>query len=219
MEPLVTHWVRAAIPKKYEDNKKWGGTKEVFAGLKITRRGLRIKTRRRRKRVNHGTWKKYRVQLVDPKKLDLKYSEVTRSKSGKLKFSVAATGDLLVHARLAQWERGLQLLNISADAEAKVTLYVTCEAGLRTGNSLIPTIGLDLKVLEADIKIHKFRLRRLSQIRGPIAKELGRGVEHFLKRYLRKYRHKLPAKLNRSIEKKKDRLEVSLKSLFKKKKK
>lgn len=209
-DPLVTQWVRMAIPKKYEDNRKWGQTKEVFAGIRIRRRGLKILTRRRTKRVNHGTWKKYRVQMLDPKKLDLKYGKLTKTESGRARFSVAASGDLVVFARFSHWERGVQLFSVGVDADARVTMNLTCEAGLRTGKSLIPSIGVELKVLQADLQIHRFRLHRLSNIRGPVAREIGRGVEYFLKRYLKKNQHKLVQKLNKSIEKKKDRLEISL---------
>ena len=56
-----------AIPREHRSERKWGTTKEVFDGWSMRADGLKIYTKRKKKRVNHGTWKRYELKLVDPK--------------------------------------------------------------------------------------------------------------------------------------------------------
>ena len=56
----------AHLPDEYEDTRDWGGTKEVWDGLRVSLDGFKIKTKRRKKLANHGTWKRYRAWLIDP---------------------------------------------------------------------------------------------------------------------------------------------------------
>ena len=54
--------IEDAIPDHYEKEKDWGKTKNITVGI----RNKGIKLYRRKKPVNHGVWKRYRVSLVEP---------------------------------------------------------------------------------------------------------------------------------------------------------
>jgi hypothetical protein len=49
--------VRENLPADFESRDNWGHTTDVWAGVDIRREGLQIKTKRRKKQVNDGTWK------------------------------------------------------------------------------------------------------------------------------------------------------------------
>ena len=59
---LITDIILDNIPHQYEDKDDWGRQKQIVSGLKVWRDGLKIKTKRRRKNVNHGTWTRYTVK-------------------------------------------------------------------------------------------------------------------------------------------------------------
>ncbi|MCA9188300.1 MAG: hypothetical protein KDA99_21880, partial [Planctomycetales bacterium] len=66
LQPLLRTILIKNIPDEYEDLKRWGKTKRVFSGIHVQLDGGKLRTHRNRKDVNHGTWKKYQLQLVDP---------------------------------------------------------------------------------------------------------------------------------------------------------
>src|SRR6187200_48390 len=66
LQRYITELVLDEVPPEYENTKKWGGTKRVQSGLKWEREGIKIETHRQWKQVNHGTWSRYKLKLVDP---------------------------------------------------------------------------------------------------------------------------------------------------------
>jgi hypothetical protein len=66
-------------------------------------------------------------------------------------------------------------------------------------------------VTNARLTLREFRLDRVSDAHGPLVAELGDGVKNLIEDDLQGA--KLTAKLNRAIDKKRDRLEFSLPGL------
>ena len=66
IDKVLTRLVLENIPHDFRETKDWGGQDERWDGLKVRREGLKIETQRRKKMVNHGTWKKYSAQLRNP---------------------------------------------------------------------------------------------------------------------------------------------------------
>ena len=63
---LITDIILDNIQHHYEKKDDWGQQKQIVSGLRVWRDGLKIKTKRRRKSVNHGSWKRYSIDLTDP---------------------------------------------------------------------------------------------------------------------------------------------------------
>jgi hypothetical protein len=209
---LITEVVRNNIPLEYEDTKDWGGTKEVFDGLKISRDGLHIKTKRRRKRVNDGTWKRYHVRLVDPQEeFRVRLEHAGPGGDGRLALDIVFVARLALFGRLSQWETGVQLISLSADAEAKVRLRVACKVALRfDAAELPPDVIFDPEVTDAALDLVEFRLRRISNARGPLVEQLGRGLREVLERKVAEKNTRLVHNINRQIDKRRDQLRLSL---------
>ena len=66
IDDLLTKLVLGHLPHDFEQDKDWGAQAERFDGLKVRRKGLQIRTKRKKKMVNHGSWKKFKASLVDP---------------------------------------------------------------------------------------------------------------------------------------------------------
>lgn len=207
---LAESLIAEALPRRYSDAKHWGGQKHFTKGLKVELDGLKLETRRRKELVNHGTWKRYDVWIPDGQKLVLDVSEMRTYDDGRVTFRVTAAGPLQGRVELQQWERGVRLVGLSADCEAKVRLTLDVEAALSSRQgTLLPTVAVAPKVSAAHAEMTDFRLRRIGDLRGPLAKELGDRAEPTLQREVREQNEKIAAKINKSIAKHQDDLRLS----------
>jgi len=213
---LITTIVRENLPDQYESRDNWGDTKEIWAGLHVRLDGLQIETKRRKKRVNHGTWKLYRVRFIEPEKyLQVDVQNIHELPNGRVEFDLLADARLDVFARLAQWELGVQLISLSVNAEARTQFRVRCDLGLKLDPSkLPPDVLLDPVVSQAELRLADFRVRRISQLGGPLARELGEEARDLLDKELAKQNQKLPGKINRQIDKNRDKLRLSVQDLL-----
>lgn len=200
------------LPVRYENTKQWGQTKKVFSGLKVSLDGLRVDSERRTKEVNHGTWKRYRIDLAPgPDSLQLVVDRVEQKEDGRLHVDLSCRAKLFAFGRVAQWERGVQLMSLGADADADVRLNAGCDVGVLIDPlKLPPDVKLVPHVTDAKLELIDFRLRRLGHMEGPVAKQLGRGLEEVLQERIEDENRHLADKLNRQLAKKQDRLRFSL---------
>jgi hypothetical protein len=210
LEGLLIATLKQVIPRQYTDDSKWGRTKYQTVGIKFERDGLKLEVRRRKKQVNDGLWKMYRIDLPDSEQWEISFSEIRDLGDGRVGFDVTFATPLEVLARASNWEHGVQLFSLSAQADAKVRLTVRCEMRLRLiATELPPAIRLEPTVTAADLKIEEFRLRRISQLHGPVVRELGEEAHDFLQREVNKRREKLADKANQQIEKHAETLTLS----------
>ena len=72
------------IPHQYEDRDDWNKQKKVWAGVEVKREGLKLKTQRKEKEVNHGTWRRHTVDLLNPQKTFEASAEKCRRVTGWL---------------------------------------------------------------------------------------------------------------------------------------
>jgi len=213
---LIQHILVKNLPDEYEDTSKWGRTKDIWDGLTISRDGLRLKTKRRTKAVNHGSWEKYRAWLIDPpNELDIRV-ENSRTVVGKgIGFDLVVTARLGAIGRWSEWQLGVQIYSISAEAEAKVQLRLACEVGLSLDLSGLPVaVLLEPNVSDAHLELVDFRLNRISKLDGPLARELGRGLRDVLRKEIARRRSKLVTRINAQIDKNRDKLRFSLNAGF-----
>lgn len=204
---LAESLIADALPRRYSDARHWGGQKHFTTGWKVERDGLKIETRRRKQLVNHGTWKRYDVWLADGEKLALDVTDVRVFDDGRVTFRLAAGGPLKGRVELQQWQRGVRLLGVSADCEARVRLVLDVEAALSARQGLLlPEVAVAPKVTAARVEMTDFRLRRVGELRGPLAKELGDAAEPALRREVARQNEKIAAKINKSIAKHADDL-------------
>lgn len=215
-QELITGIVRQNIPDQFETRDDWGKTKEVWDGLHIRLDGLRLDTKRRKKTVNHGAWKLYRIRLIDPnEQFQIRVDNIRTTEDGRVAFDAWIQSRLDLFGRLSQWERGVQLFSLSANADAAVVLTMGCSIAARLDPThLPPDVVFDARIESADLQMTDFRLRRISDVSGPIVRELGRGIRDLLEDELRKRRHELPERINRQIAKNPDRLRLSLRDVL-----
>ena len=199
--------VTSALAPGYVDERKWGKTKNLTMGVRFEQDGLVIRPRRRRKEVKHGTWERYEIHLADPRRsIDIEVTDVRRgaevSERGGMELDVVVRAPLKLHARVAEWRRGVQLYNVSADATADVHVVLTCRLQAALDFSRFPPgLVVHPHVTRTNVKLESFRLHRVSDLHGPLVKQLGKNLKNVLNEQLRKKEPKLVQKINRQLEK------------------
>lgn len=209
---IVTHLVLDSMPHEYIEDKDWGGTTERWNGVSVQRDGLRIKTHRKKKTVNHGTWKKYSASLVDPyQSFKIQVTNLRELSDQKFGFDLNCQSKLQIDARQSKWVKGVQLYSLSASGTAQVNLALAIEVGVQTeATQLPPDLVIRPKVIDVDISVEDFRIDRVSKAGGEIARQVTRAARSAIEKKLESEAPKLANKINRQIQKKQDKLRFSM---------
>lgn len=212
LSELIQDLAIAHLPHNYENTKHWGRTTEIWDGLRISRDGLRIKTKRRKKQANHGTWKRYNAWLVDPDHhLKIVLRDLQPQREGPVTFDLVIDAKLGAFGRLSEWRYDVQLYSFGANAEATVRLTLDCELGFAWKfTHFPPDLMLAPIVHDAQLELRDFRLIRVSDLSGPLIKKLGRSLHDDLQREVDAREGKLVRRINEQISKEQDRLRFSM---------
>ncbi|RMF40805.1 MAG: hypothetical protein D6753_10885 [Planctomycetota bacterium] len=214
--PELVQWVnrivRREIPTHYQDDRKWGKQKEVWDGLEWRREGWRLETKRRKKLVNSGTWTRYALDLVDPdQNLEIRFEKLVAQPDGDIDFELIVESPLDVWGRMSHWVRDVQIISLSAEADAACRLRVEGTIGVQINPlRLPPEVKLTPRVHAAGIDLTYYRVRRVSQVGGDFAKYLGVGMRGFLDEKIDDLNRKLVDKINTQIDKHADRWTLSV---------
>jgi hypothetical protein len=209
-------WLRWLIlknlPPSYEDNRRWGLEKNVYDGFRFRREGWRIETKRQYETVKHGTWSRYYLEFIEPaERLELCLRRFEIPSEEQFLMEIRIEAPLRAFGRISQWHRDVQLLSLSANAEVTARLDVAAMVAMRV-NPLVfpPEIQFEPQVQRADLQLVQFEVQRISQLHGPLAEELGKGVRQMVDDRLSAYSDKLVLKMNEQLAKQHDKLRLSL---------
>lgn len=208
---LVAAMLRERLPEKYTNEKQWGKTKPVFDGIRLRREGLKLETERKWKQVNDGMWKRYEIRLPEARdSISVTVDRLQIVDDNRGRIELRAETPVHLFGRIAYWEHGVQVFSVNADANATVRIHLTADVGMKFDLlKLPPDLVLDPRVVEARIELLDFRLNRVSQLHGPLAKHLGEGLRETIDDRVAAANATLVDKLNRQIDKQRDRLRLS----------
>ena len=209
--------VRAQLPDHYEKKKNWGHQARALDGLSIQLDDGKLKTHRKYKQANDGSWQMYRVDLVDPEeKFDIRVANLRSLEDGRVGMQITAVASVKASGRQALWEQGVQIYSVSAEADARVRLIAeTAVATQLDPTKFPPDVYLKPEVTAAKFEILEFKLRRISDLDGPLVRALSRTVRKELEDKLAEDNAKLVAKLNKAIDKQEKKLKLSAADLVK----
>lgn len=212
IDRILTQLALDAIPHSYTDDKKWGKQEERWDGIKWKRDGLRISTKRRKKMVNHGTWRKYSTEFINPKEeFSVQVKDLHKLDNGKTGFNLHFTAHLKLSARQSKWVKGVQLYSLSAEGHTKIRLAVACELGITMDiTKFPPDLIFQPKAIDADVVVDEFRIDRISKAGGEFAQQMTRAVRKQLDEKIAEKEVKLVEKINKQLTKKKDKLRLSI---------
>jgi hypothetical protein len=207
---IAAHFIAAEIPREYERKKDWGKTKEITTGLHSNGNFFKFDIHRETSEVNHGIWKQYRLTLIDPdKNLDVQIENLHPLESGRLALTLNIASKVHGWARTTVYDRGVHIIGLEAEGDTGVKLSLDTEVGLTPGktDSFLPSYAIDPAVKDARIKFEDFKLTRISDLRGPLAHEIGIVLREAVEEELKG--PKLTNKINLAIDKHRDRLQLT----------
>lgn len=212
IDQLLTRLVLENIPHTFEETKDWGGQDERWDGIKFRREGLKIETKRRKKSVNHGTWKKYSARLLNPdEEFSIEVKNMHETDDEKLSFDVHFVAHMGIQGRQSQWVKGVQLYSISATGHARLRLVVSIEMAVTTDFvNFPPDLVFVPRATAADLVVEQFRLDRISKAGGEFAQQVSKGVRSQLDEKIAEKKQKLVEKINKQIAAKQDEFRLSV---------
>ncbi|MFK7767868.1 MAG: hypothetical protein AB8B55_11655 [Mariniblastus sp.] len=219
IDKLLTRLVLENIPHDFEETKDWGGQSERWDGIKIWRENGRLETKRRKKKVNDGTWKKYSAELLNPnEEFAIQVKNMRETAEEKLAFDVHFQAHLKIDGRQSKWVKGVQLYSIGFEGHTKVRLVVSIELEVKMDvRGFPPDMVFVPRSTGADIVVDDFRLDRIGKAGGEFAQQVSRGIRKKLDEKVAQKKQKLVDKINKQFEKKQDEFRVSIADAMKSK--
>jgi hypothetical protein len=212
------------MPRTFDGDKNWGDTKRVWSGVKMRLDGLKLKTNRRFREVEQGRWVKYQVTLPDPAadnaasvtvhQVVPSMDPVTGDQRWKIDSSIVSP--MKFTARVQRWNLGVKLYSVTITGEMRVRLASSASVAFFADYAEIPpALVIDPQIEQAQLVLERFEVDRVSHIGGDAAEQWGELMEEILvDRFVKKQNEKLVDKLNRSIEKERDDLRLSMADWF-----
>lgn len=209
---LLTEMVLKHLPHQFSEDKDWGKQEHKHVGVRLKRDGFRIRADREQKMVNHGTWKRVDVSLVNPQQqFTVEVKNMRQTDQDGLLFDVHFAADLKIDARQSKWARGIQLYSISADGKAKVRMIVSVElATIMDITKFPPDLIFKPKATDAKLIIDEFRIDRISKIGGELAQQASAMARSALEKRLSREEQKLVKKINGELTENAAKLRLSV---------
>jgi hypothetical protein len=205
----ISQLLEDAIPLAYDKQKDWGAQTEIVVGLRTEGKGFDTKIHRRKKLVDHGVWKHYRLRMVEPEKnLSVQLTRLDALPGGRVAFTLRVDAKLDAWARAKVYQYGVHLIALEVEGDMRSILEISGEIGLRvTTVDGAPGMAVDLVATDARLQLEDFHIRRVSEARGPVIQELSGGVRRLVEEEANG--PQMVEKLNRAIDKKRDKLVFS----------
>ena len=212
------------MPRRFDGDKDWGNTKKLWAGVKVRRDGFKLKTHRRWREVEQGRWIKYEVTIPNATAANtasVAIHDVTPyidpgSGDQRWKIYSSTVAPMKFTARIQRWNLGVRLFSMTITGDLQVRMISTMSVGFITDYSEIPpAMVIDPRVDQAQLILERFEVDRISGIGGDVAEQWGELIQEVLvERFVKKQSDRLVGKLNRSIEKERDELRISMAEWF-----
>ncbi len=212
LNELITGLALKYMPHSWERNKGWGAQTERWDGIHWERDGWKLKSRRRRKLVNDGTWRKYSATLADPQRqFSVAVTNIRATGRGTIAFQVAFSARLDLFARQALWETGVQLYSLSAKGSATVRLVIDIETSVSLdGAGFPPDVVFVPRATGTELIVDEFRIDRVSKLGGEFAQQVTRLARRELDDEIAEKEQELTEKLNREFKQHAEEFRLSL---------
>jgi hypothetical protein len=192
-----------SLPERVEERRDWGKQTNIPT-MKFRGQGLKTRVEKLDKSVNHGTWKHYIVEPIDPQsRLTLDIEDLQALPDGGFAFDLRVSAPVKAQATVHQWAYGVRVLAVTVEADAEATAALRCEVRTTvTPGTILPTVTLSPVVASSEIDVTEFKLRKIGELPRAVARELNGEAKRIVVGYIRKNEGKLAAKANAALEKK-----------------
>lgn len=203
---IVKSMVVEHVPLVVEERKGWGDQVRIFDGLKFSGKGVKIKADVRKKSVNHGLWRHYRLCCVQPERdLSIEFPRLEYVEGTGVVFEVLVHARMRGYADFKQYSNGVKVFSAATEGDVDLTARIEGSIAVRiVPNGLWSEVHLTPKVDAVSLDLPNIDVERFGKIRGDLARETGDGFRKMIERRLHKKEPSLTAKVNRAIQKELD---------------
>ena len=203
--------IAAEIPREFERKKDWGKTKAVTTGLHSNGNFFKFDIHRETSDVNHGVWKQYKLTLIDPdKNLDVQIENLRTLDSGRIALTLNIAAKVHGWAQTVVYDRGIHVIGLEAEGDTGVRLSLDADIGVNSVKSeFVPCRGyaIDPTVTDARIEFDDFQAHTNQR---PARHARPRDRRHPARcRRGGTQRPEADGKINESINKHRDRLQLT----------
>jgi hypothetical protein len=191
------------IPKQFEDRSEWGGTVPIPERLRLAGLRTRVKVGDKEE-FPHGAWKRTFIWLDDPTKdVQIDVRELRKLEGGPFRLVLDATVALHGERERQQWQRGLKLLAITAQADAVVTIGLEFDVKIALDLAkLPPEVNVEPKVVQSRLLLKEFELRKVGRlIEGDLALQIGDELKGVIQDQMRQREPQVKERANQAIAK------------------
>ena len=210
--------VLTAIPHQFEDVSQWNKTTKIFDGFRMKQRGFDIRIKEGKKRVNHGAWHRFKIELINPaEKLKFLIESMQSKDAGTYQFNLKLASQLRCRGDFEHWVFGVKGLNLTVVSEAEVRIVARCQVAIRSEfqqGHLIPDLVIEPHVQQVRISLVDLDVRRIGEIRGDAAEFMGGQSRRFIEGLLQAQEPRVAQKANEAIRKNRDRLRIPASHLW-----
>ncbi len=214
LEKIIRSMATAALPSPLIDQKlNWGRQKMVANGITWEKDGFFLKPKTQEKLKNDGTWRKVKVEAVDPEKnLTVQVLNLKNPEKGKLTFDVLVTLPVKIQFEQQIWKAGLRLYSGETRAKCRPILGLRCESTskvVKTG-SLLPDVTFRLRVLDAKLSYDQFKVEHTAGLGGEAAEIIGNALHDTITQAKPSLEKNMLERANKAIIKAGDTKEIKL---------
>jgi hypothetical protein len=181
--------VLARMPKEYEDLSEWGQTIPLPTDVRFPRLRRTVIRKGDRLEVPHGVWRRTKVWVADPNRdLQIRLADVRKAGKDTTRVRVEALVTLRGSRERVRWAKGVQLFDITADADAVVAIGLDCNVKVSFDlKKLPPELRIEPKVTAVQLDLKEFNIRRVGPVlvleQGELGEELKRSLQEKMKAY------------------------------------
>jgi hypothetical protein len=204
---LIQKIVVKELPKEFEDRSGWGQIiplteKLVFPNLR--RAVVRVGDK---EGYPNGLWKKFKVVIDDPaNNLKINVREFSKLDPKTYHLVVNSEVALIGEGEVQNWQKGLPLGRVSAEADALVGLNMVFAVGVQLDTKKFPPeLNIEPKLNDLQIDLKEFKLRKVANPRigialeGEAAKTLGDELKETLKSFIKSKEGDIKVRANEAI--------------------
>jgi len=206
--------LKSALPSPLVQQEfNWGHQRKFANGITWKKDGILRVPRVQQKMKNDGTWRKIKIEAVDPEKtLSVNVFSVQNPEKGKITFLVLLSLQTRITFNQQLWAAGTRVFSGETRARCKPTLLLSCESTTRTvkNDSFFPDVVFRMRVTHAKLSYDNLVIEHTAGIGGDGAKILGETIVEFVKDIRPSLEKNMLEKANKAIVKAGDTKEVKL---------
>jgi hypothetical protein len=189
------------IPKEFEESSGWGKTVPDPGNLRLTRLRTRIRVGDKEE-LPHGAWIRTKVTLDDPAKdVRIEVRDLKKCDRNTLQIQLAVTVSCHAERERKQWDNGLPLLGLTAQADVTVVVVLNCDVGLSLNVAKFPPeVVIEPRVTKAQLEVKKLEPKQIGNIvLGDRARRLANELKGVFEELLKQYEPVIKERANEAI--------------------